>query len=170
MIMKTNQLQPWIGSVTEEKYLHFLGELTKLKPDAPLQLLISSQGGTLPIAFSFFDIIATEKRRLTTIGSGQIACAAIIVWLAGTKRLLTPNTFVCFRKIHFDICAVGLENSDTKNRAQFTDRNEKHFTKLAASCTKGKLTSEKIQTFFENEVILEPKEAVELGLAHGITG
>lgn len=61
-----------------------------------LNLLISSGGGCLASGFAIIDIMASSSIPIRTIGLGQIASAALMIFMAGSKgqRILTPNTSI----------------------------------------------------------------------------
>ena len=61
-----------------------------------LNLLINSPGGSLTDAFAIIDVMKSSHIPIRTIGLGQIASAALMIFLAGAKgqRVLTPNTSI----------------------------------------------------------------------------
>jgi ATP-dependent Clp protease protease subunit len=61
-----------------------------------LNVLINSPGGSLTDAFAIIDVMKSSTIPVRTIGLGQIASAALMIFLAGTKgqRVLTPNTSI----------------------------------------------------------------------------
>lgn len=61
-----------------------------------LNILINSPGGSLTDAFAIIDVMTSSHIPIRTIGLGQIASAATMIFLAGTKgqRVLTPNTSI----------------------------------------------------------------------------
>jgi ATP-dependent Clp protease protease subunit len=65
------------------------------RPDI-LNLLINSQGGSLTDAFAIIDVMKSSHLPIRTVGLGQIASAALMIFMAGTKghRVLTPNTSI----------------------------------------------------------------------------
>lgn len=69
-----------------------------LSDDRPsvINLFICSPGGDFNASMAVVDIIRGSSIPVRTIGLGQIASAALIIFLAGTKgcRILTPNTSI----------------------------------------------------------------------------
>lgn len=66
------------------------------QPPSSLNLLINSPGGSLTDAFAIIDIMSSSTIPIRTIGLGQIASAALMIFLSGVKgqRILTPNTSI----------------------------------------------------------------------------
>jgi ATP-dependent Clp protease protease subunit len=67
----------------------------KKKPQE-LLLMICSNGGSLEAAFALIDVMRSSTIKIKTVGLGQIASAALCIFLAGTpgRRVLTPNTSI----------------------------------------------------------------------------
>jgi ATP-dependent Clp protease protease subunit len=61
-----------------------------------LNILINSPGGSLTDAFAIIDVMRSSYIPIRTIGVGQLASAALMIFLAGQKgqRVLTPNTSI----------------------------------------------------------------------------
>ncbi len=76
------------------------------KPDV-LNLLINSPGGSLTDAFAIIDIMNSSHIPIRTVGMGQIASAALMIFISGTKgqRILTPNTSILSHR--FSAGSVG---------------------------------------------------------------
>lgn len=65
------------------------------KPEL-LNLIVCSPGGDLNAAFAVIDTMRGSAIPIRTIGLGQVASAALLIFTSGTKghRLLTPNTSI----------------------------------------------------------------------------
>jgi len=61
-----------------------------------IQIFINSPGGSLDSAFSVCDIISGSRLPVYTVGVGQVASAALVIFMTGVKgkRILTPNTSI----------------------------------------------------------------------------
>ena len=61
-----------------------------------LNLVICSPGGNLYDSIALIEIMRGSKVPIQTVGLGQIASAALLIYMAGHKnhRILTPNTSV----------------------------------------------------------------------------
>jgi ATP-dependent protease ClpP protease subunit len=67
----------------------------------PLYLHIFSPGGCLYSGFSLYDFILEYKKKIPvyTIVEGRAASAATIISIAGTKRYITPNSYVLIHQL-----------------------------------------------------------------------
>lgn len=61
-----------------------------------LLLMICSEGGDLPAAFSLIDTMKSSKIPIKTVGLGLIASCGLLIFIAGHmgRRFLTPNTSI----------------------------------------------------------------------------
>lgn len=167
----------WIGPINDEhlkKVMDRLGVFYKDDSAKPMFLMINSGGGSTASGFGFFDLInflLKPKPRIITIGSGRVSSMAIIVWLAGEERLLTPNTYMFFHEIgrsfekehRYDVTQLKASLSEVKIQ-------EKGYAKIVSEKSRGKLNIEKVLKMMKDEVVLSAKEAVKFGLADKITG
>lgn len=66
------------------------------KKKKELLLMICSPGGEMESAFAVIDVMRSSSIPIKTVGLGQIASAALLIFLAGTpgRRVLTPNTSI----------------------------------------------------------------------------
>ena len=168
-IMNTHILRPMIGPITCEDHLHALGELKKLSSETPLSLFISSPGGTLSLAFSFYDFIVESEFNLTTVGSGQLACASLVIWLAGKQRLLTPHTGILLREINLEANDIGCDISKHSACQSFNNLYNRFVAEIIENRSNDKLKVDEVLALMEKETVWSPKEAIEMELAHGIT-
>jgi len=71
-----------------------LEETLSKKKKKSLNLIISSGGGDLSSAFALVDIIKGSSIPVHTTGIGLVGSAALVIFLSGTVRSLTPNTSI----------------------------------------------------------------------------
>lgn len=64
------------------------------KKPKELKLIINSPGGDMYAAFSLIDTIKGSPIPVTTYGLGQIASAGLLIFMSGSRRLITPNTSI----------------------------------------------------------------------------
>ncbi|MBY8963789.1 Clp protease ClpP [Flavobacterium sp. D11R37] len=53
---------------------------------------INSEGGLVDVGFDIYNYLKSLKKPLSTIGSGIVASIATVIFMAGQKRQLRPNT------------------------------------------------------------------------------
>jgi ATP-dependent protease ClpP protease subunit len=56
-----------------------------------LFIQISSPGGKLEAAFGIYDCLRSSSIPVTTLNMGNVESAAVLIYLAGDKRLVTPT-------------------------------------------------------------------------------
>jgi ATP-dependent protease ClpP protease subunit len=93
-------------------------ELVEVKPK-PLYLHIFSTGGCVYSGFSLYDFVIEYKKKIPvyTIVEGMAASAATFFSVAGTKRFMTPNSYVLIHQLstmiggNFEQIQDGYDNS-----------------------------------------------------------
>jgi ATP-dependent Clp protease, protease subunit len=163
----------WLGGVNYENLgekLSHIKELMRENPDEEIHLLVSSYGGATGIGMSFYDAVKTWlKPRMYTIGSGDVDSSGIIVFLAGSKRFLTPNTTMLLhlggRTFERDKRFSTLDMQNVLKEDQLKDLQ---YASVISDATGGKFTPEKILKLMAKNTVLTAEEAVNMGLAHKI--
>ncbi len=163
----------WLGGVNHDNLERAIAEVKHLmihKPKEEIFLLVNSGGGPTGIGMSFYDAMTTWlKPKLTTIGSGDVDSSGIIIFLSGARRYITKNTTLLF---HLAGRTFGTEKRFTTRdmEAMLKEDSLKNYqyASVVAGRTDGRYTTEQILDLMARNSIITPKEAVEMGLAHGI--
>ena len=170
MSIDRKRLVAWVGDIGEENYKRVLKEIeghARKSPGKEINLLVTSHGGSAPTAFAFYDLVRASKYNLVTIGAGCVDSAALIVWLAGKKRLLTPHTALLFhevgRRISSHVSATDLESAHTNVLCY-----QSFYTDVVRKETGNKFPLKKINCYLKDQKVIDSEEALALGLAHGI--
>ena len=132
-----------------------------------IQIIINSPGGDLNAAFAVIDIMNACPFPVKTVGLGQIASAAFMMFISGTKghRILTPNTSIMSHQYSWG--SFGKEHELIALEKEFvltTERMINHYKK----CTG--LSETKIRQYLlsATDVWLSAKEAKKLGICDKI--
>lgn len=132
-----------------------------------IQIIINSPGGDLNAAFAVIDIMKGCPFPVHTVGLGQIASAAFMIFISGTKgeRILTPNTSIMSHQYTWG--SYGKEHELLAQTREFeltTQRMIEHYKK----CTG--LNERKIREYLlpATDVWLSAKEAKKLGICDKI--
>ena len=132
-----------------------------------IQIVINSPGGDLNAAFAVIDVMNGCPFPVKTIGLGQIASAAFMIFISGTKghRILTPNTSIMSHQYSWG--SYGKEHELVGQAREFeltTERMINHYKK----CTG--LNEAKIRQYLlpATDVWLNAKEAKKLGICDKI--
>lgn len=163
----------WLGGITYanlERILAGIKELMRENAEREIHLLVSSYGGATGIGMSFYDAVKTWlKPKLYTVGSGDVDSSGIIVFLAGEKRFLTPNTtlllHLCGRTFDRD---KRFSTADIQNMLKEDRLKDLQYANVVSDATGGRYSPEKILKLMERNTLLTAEEAVNMGLAHKI--
>lgn len=163
----------WLGGVT---YAHLESTLSNIKrlmqenAEEEITLIVSSFGGATGIGMSFYDAVKTFLRpKLVTVGSGDVDSSGIIVFLAGERRYLTPNTTLLLhlggRTFERD---KRFSTWDMENSLKEDKLKDFQYASVISHATRGKYTTKKILDMMAQNTILTAEEAVNMGIAHRV--
>ena len=130
-------------------------------PAKRLQLLVCSEGGDMNAAFALIDIIRGSKIHIDTVGLGIIGSAGLLIFMAGTNRILTPNTSILSHQWSWG--AHGKEHelfAQLKEYELTTKRMISHYKK----CTKLKESDIRKYLLPPEDVWLSAQDAKKLGI------
>ena len=140
----------------------FEANFAEERPDL-MNLIITSPGGDLNAAFALIDTMRGSAIPIRTIGLGQIASAALMIFIAGEKgkRILTPNTSILSHQYSWG--AFGKEHELFATVKEFDLTTKKmiaHYKRCSG------LTDAKIREVLlpPQDIWLSPLEAKKLGL------
>lgn len=80
-----------INPETYRKFLFAFKHLESMSGN-PIRILINSPGGEMPSMFSMYDVIRSSPNKVITIGTGEIASAAVLLLVCGQERYVTEHT------------------------------------------------------------------------------
>lgn len=137
---------------------------------APLTLVVSSPGGQSGIAMSFYDMVRTVLRpALTTIATGDVDSSGIIIFLSGTRRLVSQHTTLLLHPAgrHFDP-STRYTAAELSAMAKEDALKDAQYARIVADNSNGRLTQHQVQTLMECHTVLSAEELVHLGLAESL--
>ena len=167
-----------MGEVSEQTVANLLERLDKAMDAAdnlPAQatLWITSSGGDETLALGFHEAVGVLRNlrflRLHTVAAGQCSSAALLIYLAGDKRSITPNTIV---EIHQYQYPLSQEEAESAGFSPALPGETEAFDALVAGifaqATQNKITKETALMMMREGQVLTPEQCVELGIAHQI--
>ena len=169
---ETKRIVQWIGSVNYGNFCEVTEKIASFQKEnkkQPINLVVSSPGGQTGIAMSFYDLMNTiYQPNLQTIGSGDVDSSAIVIFLTGRKRFVTPNTTMFIhlggRTMDGDRRFSSAEiNSMAK---EDTIKDEQYAALLAKES--GRLTASEVLRLMHRNTVLTAPEIVKLGFASNI--
>ena len=158
-----------IGDIDAAAFLKFDAELSELeshKKDASVVFVnLNSDGGDATIGLAFFDRIKSSPLEVTITAFGEVGSAATLVFAAGDKRVMTPNSSLFFHEEAVgDISGMSL--SKAKQHLQRLSEVDQQYNRLIASVSKKGI--DYWDYLCVNETYLSPQEALEAGICDEI--
>jgi len=129
----------------------------------PIKFIISSPGGSVDAAFLLYDVIQLVESPIITIGT-WCCSAAVMLLAAGNKRYLLPHskTMIHLIRSQFEGDAKDFEIAKKEMDAYQTQMSE-IYQRCGVKKTKKQLSMDMDREFWMN-----PKEAIDYGLADEI--
>jgi len=155
-VLITGEINDRIAKITVEKLLALSSE-----NDEPINIFISSPGGHVESGDMIHDMIKFIKPEVRTIGSGWVASAGALIFVAAKKsrRFCLPNTRFL---LHQPSGGIGGSASEIKIQAEQLCQMKTRFEKLFAEAT-GQ-SEEQIRKDTLRDFWLDTKKALEYGL------
>ncbi|MEP7031262.1 MAG: ATP-dependent Clp protease proteolytic subunit [Pseudolabrys sp.] len=155
-VLITGQITDVVARLTTERLLALAAD-----SDAPINVLISSPGGHVESGDMIHDIIKFIKPEVRTIGSGWVASAGALIFIAAEKsrRFCLPNTRFL---LHQPSGGVGGNASEVAIQADQMRRMRDRFDHIFSEAT-GQ-TVEKISKDTMRDFWLDTDEALAYGL------
>lgn len=126
-------------------------------------LLVGSPGGASNEAFQLYSFLTQLPQQLTTVAMGFVASAAVLVYLAGVRRIATPGTFFLLHEGHM---ATKQPPSKLMSDVKGTLAQGRAVKELIAQ--RLGMPYEELEKLLLQETYLSTEEAVKLGLVHEI--
>ncbi len=151
------------GEITTELAERTIAQLFALeaKGPEPVRVVIHSQGGHVEAGDAIYDVMRFIKPEVTTIGTGWVASAGALIFVAAEKqnRLALPNTRFL---LHQPLGGVRGPESDIAIEAAQIVEARARLTRIFANATGHSV--EKIAADTERNLWMNGKEAVAYGL------
>jgi ATP-dependent Clp protease protease subunit len=151
----------------------YLDKTTKAKNNStygiftpkPLFLHIYSPGGDVHAGLSLYDFINEYKKTITvyTIVEGIAASAATIISIAGSKKYITPNSYML---IHQLSTYFGGNFEQIKDEFGNCEKVMKQLKEIYA--TKTKLTRKQLSDVLKRDIIWSAEDCLKYGLVDEI--
>lgn len=126
---------------------------------SPIVLILTTHGGLVHAAFSVVDAILSLKVPVHTVVSGYVASAGTLISLAGTKRYMSPNSFMMVHEIRSGFWG---KYSDAKVEYENVTKLMDHIVQYYLGKTK--LTKERLLDMMRTDTDMTATECLELGL------
>lgn len=155
----------YTGRIERKKLESLLDGLKRSK--TPCELIMRSHGGFMEAALWFYDEIKTLGLNITTVADAYVDSSAIIVFLAGTTRVITPDTTMEF---HDCVCEVRSGSYSPQRLVDIANAGVEAAIRLQHIVAQASTNRapEDIAVFMNGTTKISDSLIVELGLAHKI--
>jgi ATP-dependent Clp protease protease subunit len=143
------------------KNLHIL----ETKEIGPISLLLNTPGGSWEDGIAVYDLINNLKSEVIIIGMGKVWSMGSIIFQAGTKRILMPNSTMMIHDGHDGYVgdAKSFENWAMDSKRVRNIMYNIYYERMKKR--NPKITLKDIENMCAHDKILDAKESVEIGLA-----
>ncbi|TSE05252.1 Clp protease ClpP [Aquimarina algiphila] len=131
--------------------------------DAPEYLVkIKSLGGSVEVGFDIHNYLKSLDKPVTTLAIGEVASIASVIFMAGTKRIMLPNSHLLIHNPWLQPQG-GYEADHLITLGNDLKKTESELVDFYAKQTGN--TKEAISPLMRDETTIDPKRAKELGFA-----
>jgi len=146
------------------KNLHMLDQTT----DQEITIILNSTGGDFTYGQAIYDAILSCKNTVTIKVNGWAASAGSFILQAGDDRLMHENSWIL---LHYGTDTVSGHHKDVQNWAEWSKKTAAwmenvYFSKILEA--NPKFTKAKLKELLTFDRLLNPTEALEIGLIDGI--
>lgn len=157
----TDSIKPVIEWILHANYV-----VKKKKKE--LLLMICSDGGAVEPAFALIDVMHSSQIPIKTVGLGQVASAALMIFIAGApgRRILTPNTSILSHQFSWGSDGKAHELFATVKEFELCQKRMVNLYKQATGLEEAELK----QTLLPpHDVWLSAEEALAFGICDHIS-
>lgn len=156
----------FFSDVTQDSILELCIVLKKLERklgrlvDRPvIRLHIHSEGGDLCAGLGCMDYIRSLKAHVVTIVEGVCASAATFVFLGGSERIVTPNSYVLIHQLSHDIWG---QYEQLKDEMKQCEQLMAHIKRVYLRETN--IPERKLDRLLKRDLYLSHKQCVKYGV------
>lgn len=158
------------GDVNTENIRNVRDQITSFALESrkeEITLFVTSTGGASYIAIAFYDFIRTNRIRLRTIALGEVSSSALLIFLAGEKRIASPHTVFCFHELgrSWDQ-PIRLSATDIRQLSAEIEKDQQLVQQIISKTTG--MTIEKVTELIQRRAYIRGEKAKEYGLVHEI--
>ena len=128
----------------------------------PIIININSPGGEVDQLLGLVDLLESMPAPVITRAYGQVCSCGFVLFCMGDERYVGNNASLMYHEVSYGIWG---KDSEVKSYQKYTEKLQKRLDKLIASKTGVKLKTLKAWRESAHDKWLDPKEAVEMGIA-----
>jgi len=151
-----------------DKAIQCLYKFYEEDPNEGIDFVITSLGGSSDLAFMVYDTVRFILSDLPVriIGVGDVQSAAIIVFLSGQERIVTPNTKFFFHEFSRSFEHVELNTSDFQRITLQIIHDQDNYIRVVAEHTNQ--APHEVRRWMQKGTFFTAAQAVDIGLAHSV--
>ena len=149
----------WMGPVRFVEYEETMNKIEKYlenKETLPITLIITSEGGIIPVAYTFVKEVTIRKVPLNTVIVGRAESAAVALALTGKIRAIEAEAHIFLHDLQF---------SEDENQEKKENMRNWYITFLAK---RSKLTKRRVENMMKEETLLNAQQAKKYGFVDQI--
>jgi ATP-dependent Clp protease protease subunit len=135
----------------------------KVEEKVPIKIFINTNGGCLNSTLNFINTIKLSKTPVWTIAMGKAYSAGGLLLMAGSRRLIFPDTTVL---IHDGSTGAFGDTGKVIDNLEFTQKQEERVKKYILANTK--ITPKLYEKNYRRDWWLFAEECIELSIADSI--
>jgi ATP-dependent Clp protease protease subunit len=153
----------FFGEINDKSSKEFMQELAMADSmNSMITVIINSGGGDVDAAIACYDSIKSTRNTVLTVGSGLVASAAILPFLAGDVRLMQMNCRMFFHEVR-----AGQEGKDGFTSREMTkltketEAVESVYYRIVSECSDLKVST--VEALCQKETYVDIEEALKHG-------
>ncbi len=133
---------------------------------SPINIEFCTNGGQATVGLAMYDIIESSGLPVRTVALGEVVSAGVVVFLAGTERLIHKNSILMTHRSHNGY------GEGSRDEVENSSNQLKTIDELMRNIIleKSKLTPRQLTKLWLSERFITAPEAIKWGLAHKIVG
>ena len=156
------------GEMDIDSFTTFYNEFKELmKSQEEITVVINSEGGKEEIAFAIYDLLRYSPNRITTICLGEASSMAALVFQAGIKRIMTPNSRFMMHWGQWEMESKHMQQRTMVNLGRESLKTTMHYADLLSKHSFQSL--DLVLKWMDDEKVFTAQEAVEHGFADEVS-
>lgn len=145
-----------------ERWMQAFLMLEAEAPEKPIEIILSTFGGSVFEALGLYDIIRASKCHVTTIGVGKIMSAGVLLISAGDERKAYPNTQFMIHEMSYELPYE--KHAIIKSDVQYSEQVNNTFLQCIADRTNWSFKELKRLTHSRPDKYFTAEDALKYGL------
>lgn len=153
---------------SNERILNLTKEGLVNYPEEELYLVVTSAGGAIGTALSFYDSVRSILHAtITTIASGDVDSSGVLIFLAGQKRYVTKHTTLLLN-LSGRTFESGKRYTAEEMAAMLKEDRIKNKQYACVIAEHSNLTLAQVMKMMRSHTLLTPERLVKYGLAEAV--